>query len=107
MIVSSNPNCKIINRSRWISALARHVAICVVNNNLKIQRMRRKMGIINVAFEGFTVYGCYLSSNIPMDDFERTVDGIVGWIEQDGRRSHTSWRLQLEGLGMQLTHYRQ
>ncbi|MBV2145625.1 MAG: hypothetical protein KTM48_02740, partial [Wolbachia endosymbiont of Pissodes strobi] len=87
IIVASEPNLRTIRGNGWFSDTRRDVAVYFVNRNIKVRKIDKADGIVCIKHENFAIYGCYVSPNIHIIDFENYVDALVGLVESEGGKA--------------------
>lgn len=84
IIVTSEPNKKIIKGRGWIADQSGDVAIYLRNNCLTIYRIKKGKGMLSIDLEIGRIICCYISPNSTVQHFEQFMDTICEDIKTIG-----------------------
>lgn len=77
LIIIAEPNIKLAcSRGFWVDS-RKDIAIQVINKDIGVSRVESGPGFVKVTFDGWQLYGCYVSPNIPLSDFKDYVDSVM------------------------------
>lgn len=83
LVIIAEPNVKLaIDQGLWLDN-RNNVAMLVINKHIGVSQVERGAGFVKVTFDGWQLYGCYISPNIPLSDFKDYIDSIMTQI-RDG-----------------------
>lgn len=85
LLIVGEPNKNITKSSNWIKDQNQDIAILFLNNNIEVVSVTVFRSFVCVSFNDFSIYACYISPNMSLLDFERTVDNIMNSIHQSNR----------------------
>lgn len=76
IILASEPNKKIIKRC-GLTDEREDAAVILVNKNIRAKGIYRGGGYVRLELENADLYSCYISPNIKIEEFKKTVDDIM------------------------------
>lgn len=77
IIMASEPNKKIAERGRWLKDQRGDAAILVRNKQIKMKGFKSAQGWVRLDLETISIYSCYISPNINIKEFGKTLDEIM------------------------------
>lgn len=77
IIIVSEPNKAIIKKPGWTADRRENVAVFWRNAKIKVKKVEREEGYLVIHLENFSMYCCYLSPNITIDEYKNEVDLIM------------------------------
>lgn len=84
VLVVAEPNKKIASGRRWIADGNLDVAVYFVNKNVGVVDHICRDSYVSVEFEDFRMVACYISPNIPREEYEGKVDEIMEFVRVRG-----------------------
>ncbi|KAI4454262.1 endonuclease/exonuclease/phosphatase superfamily [Holotrichia oblita] len=83
IIMAGEPNKNIIKSNDWIKDHKCDVAFYFLNKKTEVIKVNTFDGWIYLKLRHFAIYGCYISPNIPQEQFQRKVDHIMNHLNQN------------------------
>lgn len=77
IMVVGEPNKKIASNIKWIQDKRSDVAVLFLNKNLEIIEVNSNEGYLRIKMKDLYIYCCYISPNIEMDNYEKSVDSLM------------------------------
>lgn len=81
IIIVSEPNKKIVQSNEWVKDIRVDVAVLFVNRKLNVSNIKVKEGYIVINFVEWDLYCCYISPNIPINEYVEKVDEIANCVK--------------------------
>ncbi|CAH2008354.1 unnamed protein product [Acanthoscelides obtectus] len=80
LLIVGEPNKTIIKTQKWISDKRGDVAVYFRNREVTVKDIKYYDGFLGLHLEFCTLYCCYISPNIPINEFQDLVDKIISEI---------------------------
>ncbi|KAH1028575.1 hypothetical protein HUJ05_001920 [Dendroctonus ponderosae] len=78
IIVASEPNRKLMTENtKWIKDKRTDAAILLVNSKLRLEGVLAGNGVVGLKMQNFNIYGCYISPNVSIEQFNNYVDDLT------------------------------
>lgn len=77
ILVVGEPNRTIIKKPGWFSDTREDIAVYIRNKNTGIFSMSKKEGYVIIHYEEFSVYCCYISPNIHINEYRDYVNKLM------------------------------
>lgn len=81
ILLTSEPNKKLMKDSGWITDKDLNVAVYFVNKDVGVSKVEMCKGFIRVQLKAFSLYCCYCSPNIAFSDFKIYVDSLMNTVK--------------------------
>ena len=69
IIICPEPNKKIVSNGNWFIDERKDTAIRVINKDIRVLNTIKGCGYVQIELLNIVIYGCYISPNIPLEDF--------------------------------------
>ncbi|XP_074026223.1 uncharacterized protein [Leptinotarsa decemlineata] len=81
ILIIAEPNKKIVSTGEWLVDTRSDVALKCINRNVGVQNVRKGAGYIILELQEVAILACYISPNIPLDQYKSEVDEIMNAVD--------------------------